>query len=241
MHRQQCLKPTDELTVTVTVVDSRTDAEKYDAAGGDVTKPYGEPTTADDVAAAITVTDEDGNPHNDYTVEVDPEADLPDGETPGEYEIPAKVIYPDGSEDEVTVTVTVTDRFPDSYSGSSKVVNKPFGEPVTEEEVKNAIAIKDKDGNPYVGEFDIIVDAADLPDGQTSGEYAIPVTIVYPDGQTERIIVIILVGDDALVDPEKPALPQADGGATIPYQLIGLFLIVLAAVAGKKRKREASF
>ena len=178
MHRQQCLKPTDELTVTVTVVDSRTDAEKYDAAGGDVTKPYGEPTTADDVAAAITVTDEDGNPHNDYTVEVDPEADLPDGKTPGEYEIPAKVIYPDGSEDEVTVTVTVTDRFPDSYSGSSKVVNKPFGEPVTEEEVKNAIAIKDKDGNPYVGEFDIIVDAADLPDGQTSGEYAIPVTIV---------------------------------------------------------------
>ncbi|MEY8583963.1 Rib/alpha-like domain-containing protein, partial [Ligilactobacillus animalis] len=88
------------------------DADKYEPVYNPIEKPAGEATTEEDVIGAVIVPDfpTDGEQPK---VTVDPGADLPDGNTPGVFDIPVTVTYPDGSTDNGTVKVTVLDKIID--------------------------------------------------------------------------------------------------------------------------------
>ena len=88
------------------------DADKYEPVSNPIEKPAGEATTEDEVIGAVIVPDfpTDGEQPK---VTVNPGVDLPDGNTPGVFDIPVTVTYPDGSTDDATVTVTVLDKIID--------------------------------------------------------------------------------------------------------------------------------
>ncbi|WP_304976439.1 Rib/alpha-like domain-containing protein, partial [uncultured Ligilactobacillus sp.] len=89
-------------------------AETYTANGGTINKDLGQPTTNEDLAKAVTYT-KDGNDvaaPEGTTVAPKEGTTLPDGNTPGVYEIPTVVTYPDNTTDEVTVTVVVGNVIP---------------------------------------------------------------------------------------------------------------------------------
>ncbi|MDY2993111.1 MAG: Rib/alpha-like domain-containing protein [Ligilactobacillus animalis] len=88
------------------------DADKYKPVSNPIEKPAGEATTEDEVIGAVIVP---GFPTDGEQpkVTVDPGVDLPDGNTPGVFDIPVTVTYPDGSTDDATVTVTVLDKIID--------------------------------------------------------------------------------------------------------------------------------
>ena len=94
------------------------DADKYEPNYAPIEKPAGQPTTEDDVIKAVTVPDypTDGEQPK---ITVDPGAMLPDGNTPGVYEIPVTVTYPDGSTDQGKVVVTVLDKVIDRTNDPS--------------------------------------------------------------------------------------------------------------------------
>ncbi|WP_304653021.1 Rib/alpha-like domain-containing protein [uncultured Ligilactobacillus sp.] len=94
------------------------DADKYEPNYTPIEKPAGQPTTEDDVIKAVTVPDypTDGEQPK---ITVDPGAMLPDGNTPGVYEIPVTVTYPDGSTDQGKVVVTVLDKVIDRTNDPS--------------------------------------------------------------------------------------------------------------------------
>ncbi|QQB07472.1 YPDG domain-containing protein [Corynebacterium urealyticum] len=247
---------TDEVTVTVTVDKPEApvvkDNEKYEPGyedgsgkpGEDVTVPApefkdkdGQPTEAPDgttfgpgenTPGGVTV-NEDGS------VKVT----IPEDAEPGtKIEVPVVVTYPDGSTDEVTVTVTVdepeapvvkdNEKYEPGYEDGS---GKP-GEDVT----VPAPEFKDKDGQP-----------TEAPDGTTFGpgentpggvtvnedgsvkvtipedaepgtKIEVPVVVTYPDGSTDEVTVTVTVDE-----PEQPEAkdnekyePEYDGGTGQP-------------------------
>lgn len=87
------------------------EADEYTATGGELTKPYGEATTADDVISKVTT--DYPTTDDQPTIAVADPSTLPDGKTAGTYEVPVTVTYPDGTTDKTTVTVTVLDQIID--------------------------------------------------------------------------------------------------------------------------------
>ncbi|MEY8463600.1 Rib/alpha-like domain-containing protein [Streptococcus merionis] len=107
----------DDTSVKVTVAKSDTDT--YYAEGGKISKELGEPTTNDDLKAAIKFTTQTEDAPEAETeapegTKVEPKAgtELPDGKTPGVYRVPVVVTYPDETTDETTVTVIVGNVIP---------------------------------------------------------------------------------------------------------------------------------
>ena len=97
-----------------------TDAEKYTATSDKLVKPNGEPTKPADVIAKVK-TDYPKDAAKQPTISVDNPEQLPDGKTPGEYNVGVTVTYPDGSQDKTTVSVTVLDNVIDQ----TKTPNNP--------------------------------------------------------------------------------------------------------------------
>lgn len=96
------------------------DAEKYTATSDKLVKPNGEPTKPADVIAKVK-TDYPKDAAKQPTISVDNPDKLPDGKTPGEYNVGVTVTYPDGSQDKTTVSVTVLDKVIDQ----TKTPNNP--------------------------------------------------------------------------------------------------------------------
>ena len=89
------------------------DNEKYEPTTTSIIKAYGNATTANEVIAAVTIVPDYPLPpaaQPDITVDnvVDPNT-LPDGDTPGVYQVAVTVTYPDDTTDSATVTVKVLD------------------------------------------------------------------------------------------------------------------------------------
>src|SRR5699024_10883411 len=118
---------------------------------------------------------------------------IPNGQTPGTVEVPVTVTYPDGTKDNVKVPVTVGEQpQKDKYEPTVGEISKPYGTPTTEEEVQGKVSVPDfpKEGAQPV----ITVETSKLPNGQTSGETQVPVTVTYPDVTTDQVNVKVTVG-----------------------------------------------
>ncbi|MGI1778372.1 Rib/alpha-like domain-containing protein, partial [Streptococcus raffinosi] len=182
---------TDEVPVTIKVVDPRTDADKNTPALKDQTVNIGETPKAQDSIG--NVADLPSGTTFDFKTPVDTT-------TPGDKETTVVVTYPDGSMDEVPVTIKVIDPRADAD--------------------KNTPALKDQTVN--IGETpsaqDSIGNVGDLPNGTTfefktpvdtttPGDKETTVVVTYPDGSIDEVSVTIKVIDPRTdADKNTPAL-----------------------------------
>ncbi|WP_412518639.1 Rib/alpha-like domain-containing protein [Staphylococcus simulans] len=200
----------DHVTVKVTV-NPQPQNDKYEPTTGEIAKPYGSTTTEDEVKGKVTVPDfpKEGDQPK---VTVDDPTKVPDGQTPGEYDVPVTVTYPDGTKDHVNVKVTVGPKDSDTYEPTTEPITKPYGQGTTEQEVKDKVKVPnfpaDK-GTPVV----TVDDPTKVPDGQTTGVFDVPVTVTYPDGTKDHVNVKVTVNPQPQNDKYEPTT----GEITKPY------------------------
>ena len=170
------------------------DNVKYKATFGELTKPAGEATTEDDVTSKVT-TDYPADAKEQPVVTVTDKSKLPDGNTPGTYEVPVTVTYPDGTTADGKVTVTVLDKVIDRTDDPSQ--------PTPEGYVRVAFDAG-KDGKFATGSRTVF----DVREGTPASELKVPV-VEANDGFVQK------AGDEAW----SPALPTAfTTGATYVAQ-----------------------
>ncbi|MCO4333221.1 Rib/alpha-like domain-containing protein [Staphylococcus hyicus] len=179
----------DTINVPVTIGEAQ--AIQYEPVSTPIDKPYGTATSEIDILSHISIP---GYPTTGQqpTISIDDVTTLPDGMSPGSYNIPVTVTYPDGSIDHISVAVTVGQTQATSYQPIVSPINKTYGNPTTVDDVIQHISIP---GYPETGKPVIITvdQVSALPDGLTAGQFDIPTTIVYPDGSTEKVIVPVTV------------------------------------------------
>ncbi|RIN66715.1 adhesin, partial [Staphylococcus simulans] len=177
--------------------------EKYEPEVTEITKPFGEPTTADEVKNNVKVP---GFPTegDQPKVTLDNPSQLPDGNTPGTTPVDVTVTYPDGTQDHVKVPVHVGEQPQnEQYEPEAKDITKPFGEPTTADEVKNNVKVP---GFPTEGEQPKVTldDPSQLPDGNTPGTTPVDVTVTYPDGTQDHVKVPVHVGEQPQNEQYEP-------------------------------------
>ncbi|WP_148130413.1 Rib/alpha-like domain-containing protein, partial [Staphylococcus sp. HMSC059E03] len=191
----------DHVSVKVTVGPK--DSDVFEPVAGKVEKPYGTPTTIEDVVSKVNVPGY-SKVDDPYKVTVDNPSVLPNGNTPGVYDVPVTVTYPDGSTDHVTVKVVVTPQPEnDKYEPVSKDIEKPYNQPTTVNEIVNQVTVPDypTEGNqPKV----TVDNPALIPDGKVPGEYEVPVTVTYPDGTKDHVTVKVVVTPQPENDKYEP-------------------------------------
>ena len=193
----------DKVQVTVTVKEQK-DNEKYIPEFDQINKNYGEATTEEEIKGALK---EESVPENMEVTVKNPE-NLPDGMTEGTFEIEVTVEYPDGTSEDTTVQVVVTDNRTDAekYTPEFNQIEKNYGEATTEEEIKGALKEESVPENTEV----TVKNPESLPDGMTEGTFEIEVTVEYPDGTSEDTTVQVVVTDNFLVVTKNPP-KQIDG------------------------------
>ena len=176
---------TDEVEVKVTVVDNRTDAEKYEAQGGIVNKMYGQTATAEEIVAVVTT---DAPEEKVQSIEVT-------GTIPTEgtnKNVSVVVTYADGSSDTVMVVVNY---------GNASDVYEPIGQTITVDKgsqpnAADGIANKSEFPENTTYEWEAPVDTTTA--GKTTGT----IIVTYPDNSTDWVTVEIVVNDTA-TDADK--------------------------------------
>ncbi len=170
------------------------DNVEYKATFGKLTKPAGEATTENDVTSKVT-TDYPSSEAKQPVVKVTDTSKLPDGNTPGTYEVPVTVTYPDGTTADGKVTVTVLDKVIDRTDDPSQ--------PTPEGYVRVAFDAG-KDGKFATGSRTVF----DVREGTPASALKVPV-VEANDGFVQK------AGDEAW----SPALPTAfTTGATYVAQ-----------------------
>ena len=183
---------------TVTVEVTYADGTKEDAT---VTIAYGEAKDA----YAPEGQQVDVNKGEDPSAEagIKNKDDLPEGttydwktpvdtDTPGETTGTIVVTYPDGSKEEVEVTVNVVDTTPQAtdtelYTAQGGVVNKPYGQTATNDEV---IGVVTTDAPAEKIQSIVVVDA--IP--TTGQNQPVNVKVTYADGSNDTVIVTVNYG-----------------------------------------------
>jgi len=115
-----------------------------------------------------------------------------DTDTPGETIGTIVVTYPDGSKEEVEVTVNVVDTTPQAtdtelYTAQGGVVNKPYGQTATNDEV---IGVVTTDAPAEKIQSIVAVDA--IP--TTGQNQPVNVKVTYADGSNDTVIVTVNYG-----------------------------------------------
>ena len=175
----------DEVPVTIHVTSpsTSTDADKYKPEGQDVNTKTGVAP-----AAAEGIKNKSDLPSSTkYTWK-----DTPDVTTAGNKPATVVVTYPDGSKDEVPVTVHVTTPTTptdaDKYTPEGQDVNTKTGVvPDPAEGIKNKGDLPD--GTKYTWK--------DTPDVTTAGDKPATVVVTYPDGSKDEVPVTIHVTNPA--------------------------------------------
>ena len=183
---------------TVTVEVTYADGTKEDAT---VTIAYGEAKDAyvpegqkvdvnkgEDPSAEAGIKNKDDLPEGttyDWKTPVDTD-------TPGETIGTIVVTYPDGSKEEVEVTVNVVDTTPQAtdtelYTAQGGVVNKPYGQTATNDEV---IGVVTTDAPAEKIQSIVAVDA--IP--TTGQNQPVNVKVTYADGSNDSVIVTVNYG-----------------------------------------------
>ncbi|OYR99860.1 hypothetical protein CBF61_08965, partial [Lactobacillus taiwanensis] len=176
----------DEVPVTIHVTNPATDADKYTPEGQDVnTKTGVVPNPAEGIKNKSDLPD-----GTKYTWK-----DTPDVTTAGDKPATVVVSYPDGSKDEVPVTIHVTNPATDAdkYTPEGQDVNTKTGVvPNPAEGIKNKSDLPD--GTKYTWK--------DTPDVTTAGDKPATVVVSYPDGSKDEVPVTIHVTNPA-TDADK--------------------------------------
>ena len=182
---------TDEVPVTIKVIDPRTDADKNTPALKDQTVNIGETPNAQDSIGNV------GDLPNGTKFEFKTPVDTT---TPGDKETTVVVTYPDGSKDEVPVKVTVKDPRSDADKNDPTAKAQtvtPGSTPKAQDSIGNVADLPS--GTTY--DFKTPVDTT------TPGDKETTVVVTYPDGSTDEVPVTIKVIDPRTdADKNTPAL-----------------------------------
>ena len=207
-------KSTDHVQVHVTIGND-TLAAKYEAKNGHISVDYG--TSKDTIKNKVENTSENEvkvkegrkkGKKTDYTVQVLEESSLPDGKTAGQFEVPVKVVYKDGSADTTTVKVTVEQ--PQSKSDVSSFigqVEKEYGQATQENDVLGAIK---QDAGPKVSSHikgKHIVPGQTLPDGKHPGTQKVRVQLTFDDG-SHKVVEVPVITKDPLNKQYEPVATE---------------------------------
>ena len=178
----------DEVPVTIHVTNPATDADKYTPEGQDVnTKTGVVPNPAEGIKNKSDLPD-----GTKYTWK-----DTPDVTKPGESTGVIVVTYPDGSKDEVPVTINVTNPATDAdkYTPEGQDVNTKTGVvPNPAEGIKNKSDLPD--GTKYTWK--------DTPDVTKPGESTGVIVVTYPDGSKDEVTVKVVVNTDNVTPETQP-------------------------------------
>ena len=180
----------DEVPVTIHVTNPTTDADKYTPEGQDVnTKTGVVPNPADGIKNKSDLPD-----GTKYTWEK-----TPDVTKPGESTGVIVVTYPDGSKDEVPVTIHVTNPATptdaDKYTPEGQDVNTKTGVvPNPAEGIKNKSDLPD--GTKYTWEK--------TPDVTKPGESTGVIVVTYPDGSKDEVTVKVIVNTNNVTPETQP-------------------------------------
>ncbi|PCF56754.1 hypothetical protein B5C01_02100 [Staphylococcus delphini] len=177
----------DHIKVPV-VTNPPKDNVRYEPTTDGITKPFGEPTTADDVTSAVKIPNFPTEGDQPIVTVINPKQ-LPNGKKEGQTNVGVTVTYPDGTTDYFTVPVVTTQQSDsDKYTPTTEGITKPFGVPTNADEVEDAVHIP---GYPTDAEAPgvTVKDVMQLPDGSVGATVDVDVIVTYPDGTTDEIIV----------------------------------------------------
>ena len=165
---------------TADVIVKNVLADDYEPTVNDIFKNFGVATTEAEVKAAVAVDNyPPGQLQPALTVNL---AELPDGNTSGDNQVSVTVTYPDGTKDDVKVTVKVNYRYRVNY-----FIRLANGDNTT----KPVPNILPKTGDLPVGQHDV----GPLPDGGAYDKVANQVTLVTIDGTTDNVFNFYYVDD----------------------------------------------
>ncbi|MDK8824254.1 YPDG domain-containing protein, partial [Corynebacterium coyleae] len=189
----------------------------------------GNPTEAPDAKFTPGENAPDGAKIDENTGEIT--VTVPEDATPGDkITVPVEVTYPDGTRDNVDVTVTVTDPEAKDNETFEPGYEDGSGKPGQDAKVP-APEFKDKDGNPTTAPDGTTFKPGDNAPGgvkvdENTGEITVtipedakpgdkitvPVVVTYPDNSTDTVEVTVTVGEkDPKVTETNTTVP-ANGG-----------------------------
>ena len=144
----------------------------------------------------------------------------PDTTKPGDTTAVIEVTYPDGSKDEIPVTIHVKDNTP-APSDADK--NNPVGQVITVEPGNlpdPADGIKNKDDLPAGTHCDWET----TPDTTTPGDKTVTIVVTYPDGSQDKVSTTVHVNEPASpvdkVAPQVKPVTTPHGQVPTPADLI---------------------
>ena len=197
---------TEEVEVTVNVVNPQQQKDKYDFQGGRLEVPFGTAVTRDDLYEKVKIIDENGQEHRiavpkgslialpdgNAQLSFDQFDKLPDGQTAGETRLRVWAFYPDGSKEDTVVVVKVLAEEPkptdtEQYTAQGGVVNKPYGQTATNDEIIEKVTT---DAPAEKVKSKEIVDA--IP--TTGQNQPVNVKVTYADGTNDTVTVTVNYG-----------------------------------------------
>lgn len=193
----------DDIDENVEIPQEKAQSDEYTPVGKNVETEINQvPNPKDGIEK---VTDEEGSDVTDKVKDYRWEK-TPDVSKEGEFDNAVIITYEDGTSERVPTKIIVKDNREDreKYEPETNEITKEFGNPTTEEEVKDAVKIPAYPADKKAPEIKVD-DPSSLPDGKTPGNKEVDVTVTYPDGTSDKVKVPVKVLEESkkLSEAEK--------------------------------------